>query len=227
MSLFNTNKIGLGQASVAEQLTTTRLKLGIALSDVAVATKISQKYLEALESGQYHKLPEGIYSLNFLREYAQYLGLDYQKLQASFLEEKKVTLSHNQTDLFARQIVATKNLMVMPHLIRNVIWGLLLFLALGYIVWLLNNIYQAPQLIVITPSDDLVSSEPKVLISGKTETETEITINDKIIVVNLAGEFSELVALEQGVNTIIIEAKKGNKAINTVVKEVLFKTSEN
>lgn len=227
MSKFQASKIGLGQASVAEQLRITRNKLGVSIADAALATKVSSKYLEALEDGQYHKLPEGIYSLNFLREYGQYLGLDYQKLQTSFLEEKKVLFSRDHKNLFASQIVATKNLIVMPHLIRNIIWGVVLLSAFVYIVWLMNNIFRAPTLVLITPGDNFVTSQEAVLVSGKTDPETEITINAEAVMVTRDGDFSQTVNLNQGVNTIVIEAKKGNKAVNKVVKEVLLKASQN
>jgi transcriptional regulator with XRE-family HTH domain len=45
-------------------------------TEVEAATMIPTRYLEALEHEQYERLPEGLYRRSFLREYAEYLGLN-------------------------------------------------------------------------------------------------------------------------------------------------------
>jgi transcriptional regulator with XRE-family HTH domain len=45
-------------------------------AEVAAATMIPARYLEALEREQYERLPDGLYRRSFLREYAEYLGLN-------------------------------------------------------------------------------------------------------------------------------------------------------
>jgi cytoskeletal protein RodZ len=48
----------------------------LSLADVESATRIRQKYLEALENGDFAKLPRGAVARGFLRTYATFLGLD-------------------------------------------------------------------------------------------------------------------------------------------------------
>jgi cytoskeleton protein RodZ len=50
----------------------------ISLDDVAERTKISRRYLEAIEEGQYDRLPGETFVRGFIRSYAQYVGLDPQ-----------------------------------------------------------------------------------------------------------------------------------------------------
>jgi hypothetical protein len=50
----------------------------ISLDDVAERTKISRRYLEAIEEGQYDRLPGEIFVRGFIRSYAQSVGLDPQ-----------------------------------------------------------------------------------------------------------------------------------------------------
>jgi transcriptional regulator with XRE-family HTH domain len=45
-------------------------------ADVAAETMIPARYLDALEHEQYERLPDGLYRRSFLREYAEYLGLN-------------------------------------------------------------------------------------------------------------------------------------------------------
>ena len=57
----------------------------LSLEDVSLATKINSRILENLEAGQIEKLPSGLYARSFLKQYADFLGLDsramLQKLQ--------------------------------------------------------------------------------------------------------------------------------------------------
>jgi cytoskeleton protein RodZ len=53
-----------------------RTAKGLSHADVESVTRIRQKWLEALENGEYNKLPQGAVARGFLRTYAAYLGLD-------------------------------------------------------------------------------------------------------------------------------------------------------
>ena len=59
----------------SEQLKKQREERKIRLSDVAVQTRISMKFLEAIESGNFEILP-GTYIRAFIRDYAKAIGLD-------------------------------------------------------------------------------------------------------------------------------------------------------
>ena len=62
---------GFGRA-----LEQARIAGGISLDEAATATRISTRYLLALEQEELHELPAPIYARGFLRTYAGYLGLD-------------------------------------------------------------------------------------------------------------------------------------------------------
>ncbi len=61
--------------SFSDQLKKQREERKIRLSDVAVQTRISVKFLEALEAGSFEILPE-TYIRAFIRDYAKAIGLD-------------------------------------------------------------------------------------------------------------------------------------------------------
>ncbi|MEX2236124.1 MAG: helix-turn-helix domain-containing protein [Dehalococcoidia bacterium] len=62
---------GFGRA-----LEQARIAGGISLDEAATATRISHRYLLALEQEELDELPAPIYARGFLRTYAGYLGLD-------------------------------------------------------------------------------------------------------------------------------------------------------
>jgi cytoskeleton protein RodZ len=61
---------------IGSSLREARQRRGLEVSEAAEATMIRARYLEALESERFELLPEGPYLRSFLREYAEYLGLD-------------------------------------------------------------------------------------------------------------------------------------------------------
>lgn len=65
-------------SELGRRLAEARTAKGLSLADVESVTRIRQKWLEALENGEYSKLPRGAVARGFLRTYAAYLGLDVQ-----------------------------------------------------------------------------------------------------------------------------------------------------
>ncbi len=65
----------------------TRTAKQVSLADVEAATRIRQKYLDALERGDFHCLPRGTVARGFLRTYANYLGLDAEAALKKYAEE--------------------------------------------------------------------------------------------------------------------------------------------
>ena len=63
-------------ATIGELLKTTREQRGIPLREVSDETRISIRYLEAIESNDYKRLPGGIFNRSFVRAYARCIGYD-------------------------------------------------------------------------------------------------------------------------------------------------------
>jgi len=61
---------------IAERLTAAREKTGLGIEDVADRLKLPPAYLRAFESGDWRDMPEEVYTLGFLRQYAGFVGLD-------------------------------------------------------------------------------------------------------------------------------------------------------
>ena len=61
-------------------LRTWRQSKGITLAAIADSTKISVSQLQAIEAGEFRKLPGGIYNTNYIRQYARAIEFDEQEL---------------------------------------------------------------------------------------------------------------------------------------------------
>lgn len=61
-------------------LASLRRKKGLSLTEIARETKIGVSYLNAIEQGQFAKLPGGIYSISYIRQYARAIQCDEARL---------------------------------------------------------------------------------------------------------------------------------------------------
>ncbi len=71
-------------AGFGEHLRREREMRGISLEEISETTKISVRFLNALENEEFSKLPGGIFARSFIRSYAEYLGLDMEGVIAEF-----------------------------------------------------------------------------------------------------------------------------------------------
>ena len=71
--------------SVGEELRRERLLRHVTLQEVAEATKISHNQLEALEQNDFARLPGGVYTRNFIRAYAKYIGASEESMINTYL----------------------------------------------------------------------------------------------------------------------------------------------
>ena len=216
MSLpFKINKIKLASQTISEQLRSARQDKNLKLENIAKYLKIDYKYLEALEKGNLEKLPVGAYGKNFLREYANFLNLDYKQLTRIFEKERAIIDSKvKEKNYFSKPILKQKLILSIPKLFKNILISAGFIICFFYIGSAVKQIFVPPLLILESPQDNLSTREAVINISGSTEKHTQIIINGETILSN-NGVFNESVHLKKGVNIIKITAKKkyGNKTI--------------
>ncbi len=73
---------------LGEYLRQMREAKGLTVEEVARATKINIGYIEALEKGEYEKLPADIYVRGFIKSYGQLLNADLDELNARYEEAR-------------------------------------------------------------------------------------------------------------------------------------------
>ena len=114
--------------SVGEILRNRRKEMGWSMSDVAKWSRIQQTYIEALETGKYHLLPAEVYTLGFLRTYAQLLGFDSSFLVDHYRHESRARRS--QTSLNFPQVVDNQRLTPAICLVLGIV-----VIIVSYIGW--------------------------------------------------------------------------------------------
>lgn len=71
--------------SFGEDLRRERELRGVSLREIAEGTKISLRFLEALEDDRVDVLPGGLFPRSFVRQYATFVGLDPERTVADFI----------------------------------------------------------------------------------------------------------------------------------------------
>ena len=64
-----------------------RKRAGVSLEDIVQRTKISSRFLRAIEEEQFDQLPGGIFSTSYLRQYAVAIGYDEEALVAHYIQK--------------------------------------------------------------------------------------------------------------------------------------------
>ena len=79
------------KAGFGEHLKREREMRGVSLDEICAATRISTRFLEALESEEWDQLPGGVFNRGFVRAVARFLGLDEDGFVAEY------ALAQNET----------------------------------------------------------------------------------------------------------------------------------
>jgi cytoskeletal protein RodZ len=64
-----------------------RKRAGVSLEEIVQRTKISSRFLRAIEDEQFDQLPGGIFSTSYLRQYAAAIGYDEDALVAFYVQK--------------------------------------------------------------------------------------------------------------------------------------------
>jgi cytoskeleton protein RodZ len=79
---------GQGAGQIGPILEKRRLEIGLSLKEVEQATKIRTRYLEGLEREDPTVLPDPVYARGFLKTYANFLGLDGERLSRELRDRR-------------------------------------------------------------------------------------------------------------------------------------------
>ncbi len=208
------------EANLGNYLKERRIKKKLSLEEIASELAISRKYLMALEENNLALLPPEVYVKGFLQRYANFLGLDENK--ALFLFEKNRQKS--KLVKFPRTrlpLIKIKKLINYRNLVFFAVVFLLVILV-AYLVKVIGPVYQNPSFDLKNPSKcPFESQEGSLKISGETQPESKIWINEKEVVVEKNGYFECLVFLNKGENQIQFKIKNKfgrEKKSNCLVK---------
>lgn len=194
--------------TLGEKLRKLRQQYRMSYAEIAKATRIQAKYLEALENGTYEKLPAEVYVRGFLRSYARYLGLDDEAFLKLYDKEKniRVNLGHEHKVVEAPRYPAMSSWVITPRAALIAVLVLVLGGTFLYLFSEFRSFVAEPRLVILEPLSGATIDGTGIVLRGKTDPGVNITVNGEPVFVGSAGEFSEGLTLQSGLNRIIIRA---------------------
>lgn len=205
--------------NIGSLLRQARKKAGLRLEDVTKKIGIRSEYLLALEEEKFQKIPAGLYAKNYLKLYLKFLKLPVEKLIKA--NEKKIALYQYEENPFSVKIIRKKQLISFPKIFRNILIALAIIACALYLAYYFKKMFFAPSIHVYEPKENKVSLEQFINVSGRAETETEIRINNELILKDPNNNFSKKVNLKKGLNQIRISGKKKHSRERVIIRQIL------
>ena len=158
-------------ATIGEQLRLAREERGIPLREISDETRISIRYLEAIEAGDFKRLPGGIFNRSFVKAYARCIGYDEKKaveaysrsLQDAGEETDEVVTTPLHSKVYT-DVPATRS-PVLTVVLAIIILALLTLGALAALHWFQRrsaNLNQLPASILVMQHGRLVDHSSDV-----------------------------------------------------------------
>lgn len=195
-----------------------RLGRGLTLGEIAERSRISERYLLAIEEERFEDIPGEVYLRNFLRIYAEILSLDPEEILRGYESRQVFKGPCLPLTLKGKPFRPTLTPRVLGRILTSLLVGLVLF-------WLISGLVglkRAPNLVVVTPGDNLVTEAHRIVVKGWVDKGATLTINgDMVNILDSSGTFEEEVPLKIGLNFIKISAKKTHGREKTLVRKVM------
>ncbi len=210
--------------TVGSILREARVSKSITFDYIEKATKIRAKFLEAIEQDDYSTLPSLAYAKGFVKNYSEFLGLNSTTVLAFFRRQTKDT---TRAMILPKGVTEPLNrswLQLTPPKFLALLLTSLVILFLSYLGLQYGRIKQPPILAVDTPKEQVVSTERKIDVLGRTDTDATVTVNGTSVLVRSDGKFFEQVTLEPGVNTITISTTSRFGKSATVTRKITYQS---
>ncbi len=155
-------------ASLPERLLAARERKGVDLYRAERDTKIRARYLAALERGDWRALPGSVYTKGFLRNYAQYLGLDPDEILLQWRAERGDDRPSEPVIVVPRPIQApARGFTFSPGLL------VALLLVIGVVIF---GVYLAVQLLRFAKPPTIAVTDPATAVWAVDESTTSYTL---------------------------------------------------
>jgi transcriptional regulator with XRE-family HTH domain len=212
--------------TVGSILRRARQEKGWELNDVFAELKIQPRFLKALEEGEWGIFDSAVHAKGFLKNYAEYLGLNTGEVLAFFRREYK---EEPQRARRLKSFVTPLNRprwVITPGMVISAVTFTLVALFLSYLFFQYRSFAGAPILIIDQPDADTTTNEPLLNAVGRTDPDSQVYINGQKINVDEKGSFSTHITLVPGANILNFEAvnKLGRK--NTETRTVILQVGK-
>jgi cytoskeletal protein RodZ len=119
---------------MGELFKTKREEMSLSLREVENATSIRVLYLQAIEEGRMHQFLSTVYAQGFIRQYANFLGFDFEKLAHEYPEAFRHAVEKQEFAYGIGTLEARGPSHGGVRWLPNLVWGVG-FAFIGIVAW--------------------------------------------------------------------------------------------
>ncbi len=219
--MFETQEIHA--ATFGERLQRARKDRRLKLADTARTLGVRAQYLEALERGVFTNLPPRVYIKGLLKRYTDLLGLPNEEILTQFNAEYEAQMPSETVSLpRTGALLRARRAVITPRRLARV--GVVILIASGvaFLGYYFQQYVGAPTLELTSPVEDMFTNEKAVIVEGRTDKNTKVTINGEEIILTPRATFREEIQLQEGLNTLEIVSTtrlgKQTKLIRRIIR---------
>ncbi|KKT66139.1 MAG: Ftsk/spoiiie family protein [Candidatus Curtissbacteria bacterium GW2011_GWC1_44_33] len=179
-----------------------RTKKRYSLSKLEDVTKIKKDFIEALEKENWQDTPDFPVLVGFVKSIAGALGTSEKSLLALLRRDyPPKALSINPKPDVGNKFVWS------PKLTFALGVGIIVVLLLGYLIFQYGTFVAPPSLSVSEPKEGQVITQRLVRVSGKTDSDAIIKINNQPVLLDSEGNFVAEIEIFEGTSEIEVKAQ--------------------
>lgn len=206
--------------TIGEILKRVRLEKKLTFEEIEIHLRIRKKFLVALEENSWDKLPSLPYIKGFLKNYSSFLGLKPDEMLAIFRRQFR---QQERQGLLPEGVTEPLNQSIFHYTPKTISVLIIVFFCLfffGYLLYQYRNITSPPPLDITSPKEGEIFSSERISVTGITNTDAVILVNNQKIAVDDNGHFFTTLTLSPGTNIIIIESVSKYNRKSTVKRTI-------
>jgi cytoskeletal protein RodZ len=187
--------------TIGKLLKDARAKKRYSLARLEKETKIKKEFIEAIEKENWKALPEYPVVVGFVKNIAEFLGTNQGAAVALLRRDyPPQKLRINPKPDVSKQFVWSPRLTFLVGVVSVVV------LILGYLGLQYFRFVSAPHLEVFEPQDGQEITTSTLAISGKTDQDATLKVNNQPILVDAEGGFSGELKIAETTTEVTFEA---------------------
>src|SRR3989338_1134503 len=206
---------------VGQKFQEERLRRELTLAQVEEATKIRAAFIDAIEKSEYSRLPSPAYAHGFVRNYAKFLNFPEDQTLALFRREFDL---EREYEVLPKGFSKTSEFSIKRIRVNRtfILMGFGAILLLAFIIYQYRSAFINPPLLITEPREGAVIKSLSVRISGKTDPDSTVYIENEAVSLAKDGSFKKSVTFFPGNTTINIRSvnRFGKETVKQVPIEV-------
>ena len=204
--------------TIGQLLKEARASKNYTLTKLENITRIRRDFIASIEEENWSSLPTFPTILGFVKSISSTLDVD-ENMAVSILKRDyppKKLFINPKPDISSKFAWS-------PKLTFWFLAGAILLVIFGYLIFQYSRFLSPPSLLVETPTESQTIEKGTVLVSGSTDSDSKVTVNNQPVLIDDNGHFSVDLEVVTDTNEIVIKSVSRSGKITEVTRKIKVK----